>query len=99
MLTRRSAISLLPTALMAGTNIRSAFAEIAIDPVRPDPAAGQAILSKLQQYQNSPAGPYFEAAAPMIKFVSRIAGRSDLTSMSASFSISAGSPIDRVEAR
>jgi len=84
MLTRRSAFSLLPTALMAGTSLRSAFAQIAIDPVRPDPAAGQAILSKLSQYQNSQAGPYFEAAAPMIKFVSRIAGRTDLTKTSKS---------------
>jgi hypothetical protein len=84
MLTRRSALSLLPTALMAGTHIRSAFAEVAIDPVRPDPAAGQAILSKLQQYQNSPVGPYFEAAAPMIKFAARIAGRTDLTKTSKS---------------
>jgi hypothetical protein len=84
MITRRSAITLLPTALMMGANFKSALAQIAIDPIRPDPSAGQTILSKIQQYQNSSVGPYFEAGAPMIKFSSRLAGRTDLTKTSKS---------------
>lgn len=80
MLTRRSAVTLLPTALMVGANFgKSALAQIAADPIRPDSGAGAKILSKLQQYQSGATGPYFDAAAPMIRFCSRLAGRTDLT--------------------
>jgi len=87
MFTRRTAITLLPAGVMAGSHFtfaNFALAQTAVDSIKPDPNAAARILKELEAYQNGPSAPYYDAAAPMIRFFARVAGRGDLSKASKS---------------
>jgi hypothetical protein len=70
MITRRSAIAMVPAGLMVGSNFFNLASALAQEPaIRPDPDAARRILSGLDQWSKTP---HYDATKPLIQFYSRV---------------------------
>ena len=75
MITRRSALAMLPAGLMAGSSFISlAIAQDGTPALKYDPGAARRIRDSLDPYAKTPIGqPHYEATKPIIDFYAQIA--------------------------